>query len=97
MTESFDVPLINVDGSPANFEGRFEMLAGAIEKTIANIKTAAEASARVVAAVARLRRDRAGGFEVLDVGGVEAPVRERGVGVGAGLDRRALHRRGRCG
>jgi uncharacterized protein YndB with AHSA1/START domain len=44
LTESFDAPLINVDGSPANFEGRFEMLAGAIEKTIANIKTAAETS-----------------------------------------------------
>jgi len=43
LTESFDAPLINVDGSPANFEGRFEMLAGAIEKTIANIKAAAEA------------------------------------------------------
>ena len=45
LTESFDAPLINVDGSPANFEGRFEMLAGAIEKTIANIKAAAEAPA----------------------------------------------------
>jgi uncharacterized protein YndB with AHSA1/START domain len=44
LTESFDAPLINIDGSPANFEGRFEMLAGAIEKTIANIKAAAEAS-----------------------------------------------------
>jgi hypothetical protein len=42
LTESFDAPLINVEGSPANFEGRFEMLAQAIEKTIANIKTAAE-------------------------------------------------------
>ena len=43
LTESFDAPLINVDGSPANFEGRFEMLAEAIKKTIANIKAAAEA------------------------------------------------------
>jgi len=43
LTESFDAPLINVEGSPANFEGRFEMLAAAIEKTIANIKVAAEA------------------------------------------------------
>jgi uncharacterized protein YndB with AHSA1/START domain len=42
LTESFDAPLINVDGSPANFEGRFEMLDGAIKKTIANIKAAAE-------------------------------------------------------
>ncbi len=44
LTESFDAPLINVDGSPANFEGRFEMLAAAIKTTIANIKAAAEAS-----------------------------------------------------
>ena len=44
LTESFDAPMINVEGSPANFEGRFEMLAKAIEKTIANIKDAAEAS-----------------------------------------------------
>jgi hypothetical protein len=43
LTESFDAPLINVDGSPANFDGRFEMLAEAIRKTIANIKAAAEA------------------------------------------------------
>jgi hypothetical protein len=42
LTESFDAPLINVDGSRANFEGRFEMLDKAINKTIANIKTAAE-------------------------------------------------------
>ena len=42
LTESFDAALINVDGSPANFEGRFEMLAAAIEKTVANIKAAAE-------------------------------------------------------
>ena len=44
LTESFDAPLINVDGSPANFEGRFEMLEGAIRKMIANIKAAAESS-----------------------------------------------------
>ncbi len=42
LTESFDAPMINVAGSASNFEGRFEMLAGAIEKTIANIKAAAE-------------------------------------------------------
>jgi uncharacterized protein YndB with AHSA1/START domain len=42
LTESFDAPLINVEGSRANFDGRFEMLAKAIEKTIANIKAAAE-------------------------------------------------------
>jgi hypothetical protein len=45
LTESFDVPLINVEGSPANFEGRFEMLAEAIKTTIANVKTAAESTA----------------------------------------------------
>jgi uncharacterized protein YndB with AHSA1/START domain len=45
LTESFDAPMINVEGSAANFEGRFEMLAKAIEKTIANIKNAAEATA----------------------------------------------------
>ena len=44
LTESFDLPMINVEGSAANFEGRFEMLVKAINKTIANIKTAAEAS-----------------------------------------------------
>ena len=44
LTESFDAPMINVEGSPANFEGRFEMLAEAIKKTIANIKAAAESS-----------------------------------------------------
>ena len=43
LTESFDVPAINVEGSPANFDGRFEMLVKAINKTIANIKAAAEA------------------------------------------------------
>ena len=42
LTESFDAPLINVEGSAANFEGRFEMLVKAIKKTIANIKAAAE-------------------------------------------------------
>lgn len=45
LTESFDAPMINVDGSGANFEGRFEMLAEAIKTTIANIKAAAESSA----------------------------------------------------
>ena len=44
LTESFDAPLINVEGSAANFEGRFEMLAKAIKTTIANIKRAAEAT-----------------------------------------------------
>ena len=44
LTESFDAPAINVEGSAANFEGRFEMLVKAINKTIANIKAAAEAA-----------------------------------------------------
>jgi hypothetical protein len=43
LTESFDAPAINVAGSAANFEGRYEMLVKAINKTIANIKAAAEA------------------------------------------------------
>lgn len=43
LTESFDLPAINIEGSAANFEGRFEMLADAIKVTIANIKAAAEA------------------------------------------------------
>ncbi len=42
LTESFDAPMINVDGSAANFEGRYEMLSEAIKTTIANIKAAAE-------------------------------------------------------
>jgi hypothetical protein len=45
LTESFDVPAINVEGSRANFDGRFEMLVTGINKTIANIKAAAEATA----------------------------------------------------
>ncbi len=43
LTESFDAPMINIEGATSNFEGRFEMLDGAIKKTIANIKAAAEA------------------------------------------------------
>lgn len=43
LTESFHAPRINVEGTPANFEGRFEMLDGGIKQTIANIKKAAEA------------------------------------------------------
>lgn len=42
LTESFDVPRINVEGSPANFEGRFESLVEGIKATIGNIKAAAE-------------------------------------------------------
>ena len=43
LTESFVAPMINVAGAASNFEGRFEMLDGAINKTIARIKAAAEA------------------------------------------------------
>ena len=43
LTESFHAPRINVEGSPANFEGRFETLDRAIKTTITNIKAAAEA------------------------------------------------------
>lgn len=46
LTESFDAPLLNVEGARSNFEGRFEMLAEGIKKTIANIKEAAEARAK---------------------------------------------------
>ena len=42
LTESFNAPLINVDGSAANFEGRHEMLVAAIATTVANVKAAAE-------------------------------------------------------
>jgi uncharacterized protein YndB with AHSA1/START domain len=42
LTESFDAPMINTEGAPSNFDGRYEMLVKAINKTIANIKTAAE-------------------------------------------------------
>ncbi len=43
VRESFVVPVINVEGSGANFEGRFEMLHAAMETTLGNIKAAAEA------------------------------------------------------
>lgn len=43
LTESFDAPMINVEGAASNFDGRFEMLDGAIRTTIANVKAAAEA------------------------------------------------------
>ena len=42
LTESFTAPMINVEGSAANFEGRYEMLIDAIGTTIANVKAAAE-------------------------------------------------------
>jgi uncharacterized protein YndB with AHSA1/START domain len=43
VTESFHAPLLNIEGSPANVEGRYEGLCGAVEQTLANIKAAAEA------------------------------------------------------
>lgn len=43
LTESVDAPLINVEGSPANFEGRYEMVVEGIKTTLAAIKAAAEA------------------------------------------------------
>jgi hypothetical protein len=42
LTESFDAPLINVEGSVANWDGRFEMLVEGIKTTIAEIKATAE-------------------------------------------------------
>ncbi len=42
LTESFDAPMVNLPGSPSNFEGRFEMLCAGLETTLANIKAAAE-------------------------------------------------------
>jgi uncharacterized protein YndB with AHSA1/START domain len=44
LTESFDAPMINIEGSPSNFEGRYEMLVAGAQTTIANIKAAAERS-----------------------------------------------------
>jgi hypothetical protein len=44
LTESFDAPIINVEGSVANYEGRFEALLAGVEATIARVKAAAEAS-----------------------------------------------------
>jgi uncharacterized protein YndB with AHSA1/START domain len=42
LTESFDAPLINVEGSIANFDGRFEALVEGVRSTLANIKNGAE-------------------------------------------------------
>jgi hypothetical protein len=44
LTESFDAPIINVEGSVANYEGRFEALVAGVETTLARVKVAAEAS-----------------------------------------------------
>ena len=42
LTESFDAPMINIEGSASNFAGRYEMLVAGAQTTIANIKAAAE-------------------------------------------------------
>jgi uncharacterized protein YndB with AHSA1/START domain len=42
LTESFDAPLINVEGSISNFEGRFEALVEGVKATLENIKSEAE-------------------------------------------------------
>ena len=42
LTESFHAPLLNVEGSPSNFDGRYEMMVAGCEATLANIKAAAE-------------------------------------------------------
>jgi uncharacterized protein YndB with AHSA1/START domain len=42
VTESFHAPMLNIEGTPANFEGRFEALCGAVSQTLANLKAAAE-------------------------------------------------------
>jgi uncharacterized protein YndB with AHSA1/START domain len=43
LTESFVAPLINVEGSPANHEGRCGMLIDGMRQTLDRIKAAAEA------------------------------------------------------
>jgi hypothetical protein len=42
LTESFVAPLINVEGSPANHEGRCASLVEGMQKTLEGIKAAAE-------------------------------------------------------
>ena len=42
-TESVNAPLINVEGSPSNFDGRHGMLIDGMNATLAAIKAAAEA------------------------------------------------------
>ncbi len=42
LTESFHAPLLNVEGSPSNFDGRYEMMVTGCEATLQNIKAAAE-------------------------------------------------------
>ena len=42
VTQSFHTPLLNVKGSPSNFEGRYEMLCAGVQTTLANLKAAVE-------------------------------------------------------
>jgi hypothetical protein len=44
LTESFDAPSINVEGAPANFDGRYEILTEGVATTLARIKEAAESA-----------------------------------------------------
>jgi uncharacterized protein YndB with AHSA1/START domain len=43
LTESFDAPIINVEGSVGNYAERCEMLVEGVQTTLQNIKTTAEA------------------------------------------------------
>ena len=45
VTERFHAPLLNVEGSRSNFEGRDEMLRSGVRTTLENLKRAAEAGA----------------------------------------------------
>lgn len=42
VTESFHAPLLNLEGSPSNFEGRYESLCDGVAATLAGLKAAAE-------------------------------------------------------
>ncbi len=42
LRETFHAPMLNVQGSPSNFRGRFDMLHSGIVATVASIKAAAE-------------------------------------------------------
>ena len=41
VTERFHAPLLNIEGSPSNFEGRDELLRKGVRATLANLKLAA--------------------------------------------------------
>lgn len=42
LTESFNAPLLNVEGSPSNFDGRYEMMVAGCEQTLQRVKDVAE-------------------------------------------------------